>query len=123
MSIMEERKKVIAIIEEWKERLTVIDSVILESVKDSIPHMGSKTVEYEGSKIIITVPKKVTWDQPTLKQIAVKIQLSGDDPEKYIDYKLNVTETSYKTWSHEMQIVFMPARTVSTGKPSLKVLG
>lgn len=116
MLYLEKRKELQTEIKNLQTQLEEVDNVIVEAVKDRIPALGSVTLEFEGEKITITIPKVVKWDQLMLKQVAAKIQASGDDPEMYIKYELKVSETNYKAWPEQMQSVFKPARTVTPGK-------
>ncbi|MDI6750528.1 MAG: hypothetical protein QMD73_10165 [Rhodocyclaceae bacterium] len=72
---------------------------------------GALHVKYE-------LPKKVTWNQATLKAMAERIVASGDKVEDYIDVKLSVSESRYTNWPQALQQQFAAARTVDAGKPS-----
>jgi hypothetical protein len=65
------------------------------------------------------LPKKVTWNQTILKEIAERIVASGDKVEDYIDIKLSVSETRYTSWPTTLQQQFAAARTVDEGKPTI----
>jgi len=65
------------------------------------------------------VPKKVTWSQSILKEIAERIVGAGDKVEDYIDFKLTVSEARYTNWPTALQEQFARARTVEEGKPSI----
>lgn len=65
------------------------------------------------------LPKKVTWNQTILKEIAERIVASGDKVEDYIDIKLSVSETRYTSWPRTLQQQFAAARTVDEGKPTI----
>jgi hypothetical protein len=71
---------------------------------------GALHVKYE-------LPKKVSWSQPILKEMAQRIQASGDKVEDYIDIKLSVSESRYTNWPQALQQQFTAARTVEEGKP------
>ena len=71
---------------------------------------GALHVKYE-------LPKKVTWSQTILKEMAQRILASGDKVEDYIDIKLSVSESRYTNWPTSMQQQFAAARTVEEGKP------
>jgi len=121
MGLLDVRRKAITELELWKKRIEDIDDTIFEAVKDKVPQTGSATMEFEGEKISITIPKVVKWDQLLLKRVAAKIQASGDDPETYIRYELKVLETTFKTWPEQVQAIFLPARTVMPGKRKIEV--
>ena len=73
---------------------------------------GTLHVKYE-------LPKKVTWSQPILKEMADRIAASGDKVEDYIDLKLSVSESRYINWPPALQQQFAAARTVEEGKPTI----
>lgn len=65
------------------------------------------------------LPKKVTWNQTILKEMAQRILASGDKIEDYIDIKLSVSESRYTNWPQALQQQFAAARTVEEGKPTI----
>ncbi|PJK06618.1 hypothetical protein CO612_03375 [Lysobacteraceae bacterium NML71-0210] len=73
---------------------------------------GALHVKYE-------LPKKVTWNQAILKEMAERIAASGDKIEDYIDVKLSVSESRYSNWPTTLREQFAAARTVEEGKPSI----
>ena len=121
MSKLEKRSALISQIKALQEEVETIDEKILAELADKVKPQGSTTVEYEGSKVTVTIPVTVKWDQDCLRGIAKRIQAEGDNPESYIDYKLSVKEASYKAWPEQMQKIFVPARTISLGKTRLEV--
>ncbi|UXY16962.1 hypothetical protein N8I74_08120 [Chitiniphilus purpureus] len=64
------------------------------------------------------LPKKVSWDQKQLAEIAASIVASGEKVEGYLDIKLSVPESRYTNWPPALQQQFAAARTVDSGKPS-----
>jgi hypothetical protein len=64
------------------------------------------------------LPKKVSWDQKQLTEIAERIVASGEKVEGYLDIKLSVSESRYTNWPPALQQQFAAARTVDSGKPS-----
>ncbi|WP_019560065.1 hypothetical protein [Caldimonas manganoxidans] len=71
---------------------------------------GALHIKYE-------LPKRVTWNQIILKEMAERIVAAGDKVEDYIDIKLSVSETRYSNWPQALQQQFAAARTVEEGKP------
>ena len=63
-------------------------------------------------------PKKVSWDQKHLGEIAERVVASGEEVKSYIDIKLSVSESRYTNWPPTLQQQFAPARTVEPGKPT-----
>ncbi len=64
------------------------------------------------------LPKKVSWDQKRLAEIAERIVAAGDKVEHFIDVKLAVSESRFTNWPPTLQQEFAAARTVEPGKPS-----
>lgn len=64
------------------------------------------------------LPKKVSWDQKHLSEIAESIVASGEKVEGYLDIKLSVSESRFTNWPAALQQQFTAARTVAAGKPS-----
>ena len=64
------------------------------------------------------LPKKVSWDQKKLGDIAAHIVASGEKVEHFLDVKLAVSESRFTNWPPTLQQEFAAARTVEPGKPS-----
>ncbi|PKN07914.1 MAG: hypothetical protein CVU73_10975 [Deltaproteobacteria bacterium HGW-Deltaproteobacteria-8] len=58
-----------------------------------------------GFKVTVTLPKKDC----------------GDDPAQYLKLTYGVDERRYKEWPDTIQAAFLPARTVTTGKPKIEI--
>lgn len=71
-----------------------------------------------GLRIKFDLPKKVSWDQKQLADIAKRISVSGEDIGGYLDIKLSIPESRYNNWPPALQQQFAAARTVEPGKPS-----
>ena len=69
-------------------------------------------------RIKFDLPKKVSWDQKQLAEIAERIVASGEKVEGYLDIKLSVSESRYTNWPPALQQQFAAARTVDSGKPA-----
>lgn len=121
MKQLERRNALMCEIRALQDELDELDENILAQLKDKVKPLGSTTTEFEGTKVTVTIPVTVKWDQDCLRGIAKRIQAEGDNPESYIDYKLSVKEASYKAWPEQMQKIFVPARTISLGKTRLEV--
>ena len=68
--------------------------------------------------VIADLPKRVKWDQAKLRH-AVEIIRTGwrDDPSDYVKAKLEVSEAAFNNWPRPVRELFIPARTVETGRP------
>lgn len=67
------------------------------------------------------LPKKPTWDQKKLSEIARKIDANGEDPAEYLDITYKISETKYKAWPESLRESFAPARTMNTGKETFTI--
>ncbi|MBK9442414.1 MAG: hypothetical protein IPN53_14370 [Comamonadaceae bacterium] len=89
-------------------------AALLESGRD----FGTTHIADGPLRIKFDLPKKVTWDQKKLGDIAERVAASGDQVKSYIDIKLSVSESRYTNWPPALQQQFAGARTVEAGKPS-----
>jgi len=80
-------------------------------------------VRFEDGPVTITaeLPKRVVWDQERLAALRDRIADSGDDPDELIETVFKVSERSYMAWPASLRELFMPARTIKTGKPSYRL--
>ena len=88
-------------------------------LRDSGRDFGTAPVNDGALHVKYELPKKVTWSQPILKEMAERIVASGDKVEDYIDIKLSVSESRYINWPPALQQQFAAARTVEEGKPTI----
>ena len=89
------------------------------ALRDSGRDFGPAHVSDGALHVKYELPKKVTWSQTILKEMAQRIAASGDNVEDYIDIKLSVSESRYTNWPTALQEQFAAARTVEEGKPSI----
>ena len=89
------------------------------ALRDSGRDFGTAHVSNGALHVKYELPKKVTWSQTILKEMAERIAASGDKVEDYIDIKLSVSESRYTNWPTALQEQFAAARTVEEGKPSI----
>ena len=88
-------------------------------LRDSGRDFGTAHVSDGALHVKYELPKKVTWSQPILKEMAERIVASGDKVEHYIDIKFSVSESRYSNWPPALQEQFAAARTVEEGKPTI----
>ena len=83
---------------------------------------GVVRFEDNGFIIVADLPKRVKWDQAKLKH-AIEIIRSGwgDDPAEYVKVKLEVSESAFANWPRPVRELFIPARTVETGRPIYRI--
>jgi len=88
------------------------------ALRDSGRDFGTAHISDGPLNIKFEQPKKVSWNQKQLAEIAERIVSSGEKVEGYIDVKLAVSESRYTNWPPALQQQFAAARTVEPGKPS-----
>ena len=88
------------------------------ALRDSGRDFGTAHLDDGPLHIKFELPKKVSWDQKKLGDIAAHIVAAGDKVEHYFDIKLSVPESRYTNWPPALQQQFAAARTVDAGKPS-----
>ena len=88
-------------------------------LRDSGRDFGTAHVNEGALHVKYELPKKVTWSQTILKEMAERIVASGDKVEDYIDLKLSVSESRYTNWPPALQQQFAAARAVEEGKPTI----
>lgn len=78
------------------------------------------TVRFNDGQVRITVdtPKRVSWDQKQLAEIAERIAASGERVQEYVDIEFSVPESRFNNWPAALREQFEPARTVKPGKSS-----
>lgn len=79
----------------------------------------------DGLQIKAEKKKSVSWDQTKLAAMWKRIADAKDQPEVYIQrtetVTYNIAENTYKNWPEQIQNAFKEARTVSAGKPDIKI--
>lgn len=71
--------------------------------------------------VVADLPKRVSWDQERLAEIAANIAASGDDPAEFIERTLKVPERKYTALPASWRKGFEAARKVGSGKPSFRL--
>jgi hypothetical protein len=72
-------------------------------------------------RITVDVPKRVSWDQTQLAEIAQRIAVAGDKVGDYIDTDYSVSESRFNAWPSSLKETFAKARTVKPGKASYRL--
>jgi hypothetical protein len=88
------------------------------ALRESGRDFGTAHVSDGPLHIKFELPKKVSWNQKQLGEIAERIVASGEKVEGYLDVKLSVSESRYINWPPALQQQFAAARTVDSGKAS-----
>lgn len=87
------------------------------ALRESGRDFGTTYVNDGPLQVKFELPKKVSWDQKQLAEIAERIAAAGEKPSSYMDVKLSVSESRFTNWPPALQQQFAPARTVDGGKP------
>ncbi len=90
------------------------------ALRESGRDFGTAHISDGPLHIKFELPKKVSWNQQQLTEIAERIVASGDKVEGYLDVKLSVPESRYTNWPPVLQQQFAAARTVDSGKPDMR---
>lgn len=88
------------------------------ALRESGRDFGTAHIRDGALRIKFELPKKVSWNQKQLAEIAERIVASGEKVESYLDIKLTVSESRYTNWPPALQQQVAAARTVDSGKPS-----
>jgi hypothetical protein len=88
------------------------------ALRESGRDFGTVHISDGSLRIKFDLPKKISWNQKQLSEIAERIAASGEKVEGYLDIKLSVSESRYTNWPPTLQQQFAAARTVDSGKPS-----
>jgi hypothetical protein len=88
------------------------------ALRDSGRDFGTTHLDDGPLHLKFELPKKVSWNQKQLAEIAQRIVASGEKVEAYLDVKLSVSESRYTNWPPALQRQFAAARTVDAGKPT-----
>ena len=88
------------------------------ALRESGRDFGTAHISDGPLRLKFELPKKVSWNQQQLTEIAERIVASGEKVEGYLDIKLSVSESRFTNWPPALQQQFAAARTVDSGKPS-----
>ena len=83
---------------------------------------GIVRLEDEGVTVVCELSKKVEWDQHVLSSIVLKLMTEGKKVSDYVEQEYRISERKFNAWPSDIQALFEPARTFSTGKPVYKLL-
>lgn len=72
-------------------------------------------------RVTVDTPKRVSWDQKQLAEMAKRIAASGDRVEDYLDVEFSVPESRFTNWPTALREQFASARTVKPGKCSYEL--
>lgn len=99
------------------QEIMIIETLAVQYAEKLTGQTG--TVNIDGIKFHI--PKNVKWDQAKLAEVWLDIEAAGQDPFEYMSVTRDVSEARYKAWPADIRAAFEPARTVNTGKVTIKL--
>lgn len=110
--LLKDRKKAL----QYAAELRFLDKAIGQ-LRSKTLDSGTAHVLEDDVDVVVTIPKKIDWDQTELAKSVEAVRSWGEDPNEYVTTKLSVSETAYKAWPGAIRKVFQPARTMTPGKP------
>lgn len=113
------------------ERLQELDILLNEmqtqvkqgraALVDSGRDFGVAHVSDGPLRVTYELPKRVSWDQPRLAEIAERIVAAGERVQDYMDVDLSVPESRFNNWPPALKEQFTAARTVKPGKAAFRL--
>jgi len=104
---------------------TALEQRFGEQARQSLLESGRDfgTTHFDEGPLHVTfdLPKRVSWDQKKLADIAERVVAAGERVQDYMDVELSVSESAFNNWPSALKDQFAPARTVKPGKPSYRL--
>ncbi len=72
-------------------------------------------------RVTSDIPKRASWDQQKLGEIARRIAAAGERVEDFIDVEFSIPESRFNALPPAWREQFEPARTVKSGKPTFRL--
>jgi hypothetical protein len=91
------------------------------ALRESGRDFGTAHLADGALDIKLELPKRVSWDQLMLAEIADRIIAAGDSVADYIDIEYSVSETRYTNWPSALREQFSSARSVKLGKATFRL--
>jgi hypothetical protein len=90
-------------------------------LRDSGRDFGVTHLSDGPLRVTYELPKRVTWDQPRMAEIAERIVAAGERVQDYMDVDLSVSESRFNNWPPALKEQFAAARIVKPGKASFRL--
>lgn len=104
---------------------TALEQRFGEQARQSLLESGRDfgTTHFDAGPLRVTfdLPKRVSWDQKKLADIAERVVAAGERVQDYMDVELSVSESAFNNWPPALKDQFAPARTVKPGKPAYRL--
>ncbi len=92
-------------------------AVLVNSGRDfGVSHLSDGPLQ-----VTFELPKRVSWDQKRLAEIAERIVAAGERIQDYMDVELSVSESRFNNWPPALKDQFAAARTAKPGKASFRL--
>ena len=72
-------------------------------------------------RVTYDLPKRVSWDQKRLAEIAERIVAAGERVQDFMEVDLSVSESRFNNWPPALKDQFQAARAVKPGKPAFRL--
>lgn len=92
-----------------------------QSLQESGRDFGVTHIDDGALQVTYELPKRVSWDQQRLAEMAERIAAAGENVADFIDVEYSVSESRFKNWPATLRDQFEPARTVKPGKASFRL--
>ena len=92
-----------------------------DQLREAGLEFGTTEIQDGNVRVRVDIAFDVTWDQSQLSAIAKRLAAAGEKVEDYIDVHLSIPESRLDQWPPALRAQFLPARVVSTGKPTYQL--
>lgn len=91
------------------------------ALRESGRDFGTTHVSDGALRITFELPRRVSWDQARLSEMAARITAAGERVEDYVDVEFSIPESRFSNWPPALREQFAPARTTKPGKPTFRL--
>lgn len=91
------------------------------SLQESGRDFGVTHIDDGALQVTYELPKRVSWDQKHLAEMAERIAAAGENVADFIDVEFSISESRFKNWPPSLREQFASARIVKPGKPSFRL--
>ncbi|ARK50057.1 hypothetical protein [Burkholderia pseudomallei] len=91
------------------------------ALRESGRDFGTTHVSDGPLRITFELPRRVSWDQQRLSEMAARITAAGERVPDYLDVELSIPESRFSNWPPSLREQFAPARTAKPGKPAFRL--
>lgn len=84
---------------------------------------GTISFDDEGTRVLVDLPREVSWDQQKLKAIAQRIQEQGEDPTEFLNIEYSVSQEQFDQWPDPVRQTFESALQINPGRCTYKLVG